>query len=100
MQIKRTFLFLILSLAAYPIYAAKAANVPTPKDVESLIDRITGCNHWAGEEAYDKERAKQINQAVKNLRCHQLDSDEKTLRRKYKNKANILKILNKKTKIF
>jgi hypothetical protein len=61
-----------------------------PKDVVSYISRAAECHHWGGEEAYDKERSEEIEQAAKRLRCDQLDSDEKKFRLKYKKNPTVL----------
>ncbi len=64
-----------------------------PKAVSSYISRRVECNHWGGEEAYNHERAKQIEKAVKPLRCDRLDSDEKDLLAKYQNEPKIIKAI-------
>jgi hypothetical protein len=61
-----------------------------PKEVASYISRAAECHHWGGEEAYDKERSAEIEQAAKRLRCDQLDSDEKKFRLKYKKNPTVL----------
>ena len=35
-----------------------------PEDVVAFIERMVECNHWGGEEPYDKERGEQIRKAV------------------------------------
>ena len=64
-----------------------------PKAVASYISRRMECNHWGGEEAYNHERAKQIEKAVKPLRCDRLDSDEMDLLAKYQNDPKIIKAI-------
>ncbi|HTH98765.1 MAG TPA: hypothetical protein VL574_15220 [Stellaceae bacterium] len=54
-----------------------------PADVKTFLDRADGCAHWAGEEAYDQMRARQIERAETQLKCDQLDRDGKTLRARY-----------------
>ena len=46
-----------------------------------------GCNHWMGEEPYDAERAKEIERAIAQLRCAELDADEAAIRRGNNHKA-------------
>lgn len=64
-----------------------------PPDAASFISRAVECNHWGGEEPYDKARAKEIKQAVDRLKCERLDADEQTLRRKYRGKPDIIKAM-------
>src|SRR5215471_3259313 len=66
-----------------------------PDDVVSFIRRAVECNHWGGEDAYDKERAEFISKAVEKAGCSKLDADEKELRRKYRNQPKILETIEK-----
>jgi hypothetical protein len=54
-----------------------------PDDVKRLIERRDECHHWAGEEPYDKARAKQINKAMENLKCDSIEREVTAMRRKY-----------------
>jgi len=54
-----------------------------PADVRRFADRVEQCNHWAGEEAYDADRRRQINQAFDRLRCDLLQRDAARLRRRH-----------------
>jgi len=60
-----------------------------PEDVKRLIERRDECHHWAGEEPYDKARAKQIDKAMADLRCDSIDGDVTALRRKYATDAAV-----------
>ncbi len=76
-------------------YEQKLNKIKTglPSDVIKVIDRILECNHWAGEEAYDEERKKQIFDAVDRLKCNKLKSDQEALIKKHKAlKAKIEKV--------
>jgi hypothetical protein len=75
-------------------YAAMATTNPmevrlqrayraAPRPVRRFLERRAGCNHWGGEEAYDAERAQQIAQAIRGLRCDRLEADERWLKRQY-----------------
>ena len=66
-----------------------------PEDVVEFIERTVECNHWAGEEPYDRERAEQITKAIKNARCDGLVSEEQALKLKYKKDRNILDAIKK-----
>ncbi|WP_298190676.1 hypothetical protein [Novosphingobium sp.] len=54
-----------------------------PRPVRTFLVRRAGCNHWGGEEGYDVERAAQIADAARKLRCRQIEADEKRIKRKY-----------------
>lgn len=54
-----------------------------PKPVAELISRIVECNHWAGEEGYDAERRAEINKAISQLRCANLEKDVNVILRQY-----------------
>ncbi len=94
----RTYLFAAL-LVCSPFCLAddkeelpevKSLQAGMPKDVAAFISRAVDCNHWGGEEPYDKERQEFIKNAVEKLRCGELESDEKRLNDKYRNKPRIL----------
>ena len=57
------------------------------------------CNHWGGEEPYDKERAEQIRKAVTRARCGTLDSDEQAMGRKYKGNKKVLDAIERARKL-
>lgn len=65
-----------------------------PKDVARYVERRAGCNHWLGEEPYDKPRAAEINRVVRQLRCERLDRDEMALRARYGAKPDLLKLID------
>ncbi len=73
--------------AADPVNAIKAGQ---PRDVAAYIDRYVACIHWGGEEPYDKERAAEINRAMKKLRCDRLDADELSLVKKHDGDAKVV----------
>jgi hypothetical protein len=66
-----------------------------PRDVAALIDRLAGCNHFSGEEAYDVERRKEIAAAMADLRCSRLDADEARARKRYASKRPVLDALKR-----
>jgi len=65
-----------------------------PKEVAAFIERRANCNHFLGEERYDRERAAYIDRAVRKLRCHRLEQDESRLRRAYRDDPAILALLD------
>ena len=60
-----------------------------PSPVAQFVERAANCNHWAGEEPYDAERAAEINKAISELRCSSLDADEARLLKRYKGNTAI-----------
>jgi hypothetical protein len=72
-----------------------AINKGMPNSVQQFNRRQIECNHWAGEEPYDKARLKQINTAVAILKCDALEKDERKLLKKYKSKPSIIDSINK-----
>ncbi len=65
-----------------------------PKDVRVFIDRRMGCNHFAGEYAYDKDREKELNAAFRDLRCRRLEHDERDLKTRHAGDARVLTALD------
>ncbi len=81
--------------AESPALPADAPPSPpgTPKDAAAFISRTAACNHWAGEEAYSPQRAKEIRQAVRRLKCSRLEADERRLREKYRGAPAVLEAI-------
>jgi hypothetical protein len=96
-------LFLLAFVASTVASANELGDLPQvkeitngqPEDVARLIERIVECNHWGGEEPYDKERAEQIRKAVEKARCGSLDSDEQALERTYKGNKKVFEAIGK-----
>lgn len=51
----------------------------TPADILAWAGRRVGCDHWAGEEPYDADRAAMINEATARLNCEGLEADQAAL---------------------
>lgn len=64
-----------------------------PRPVREFLVRRAGCNHWGGEEGYDAERAAQIAEAARKLRCNWIDLDERRLKRRYAKSARVIWLL-------
>jgi hypothetical protein len=56
---------------------------PLPIEVVEWKKRHEECQHWAGEEPYDKERAHEIETAVVKLKCSNLSAEADIIRKKY-----------------
>jgi hypothetical protein len=70
--------------AALLLLAPAARAAWSPPDIAAYVERREACNHWGGEEPYDKARLAEINRAVAKLNCGALDTDEKALLRRYR----------------
>ncbi|WP_225206366.1 hypothetical protein [Novosphingobium huizhouense] len=82
----------LLLLAMTPAQARHAVKV-APPPVRALLVRQTGCNHFAGEEAYDAERAAYIDAQVRKLRCRTVEEDARALRKRYAGNASVRRLL-------
>lgn len=80
---------LLLALLLLPVPAAAW----TPPDIAHYAQRRAACNHWGGEEPYDKARAAEIARAVAKLDCNALDADEKRLLRRYRSTPALRKVI-------
>lgn len=81
-------MLLLMAAAAMATAIPEEARVrreldAAPRAVRAFLVRSAGCNHWAGEEGYDAERAAQIAEAARKLRCRQIEADEKRIKRQY-----------------
>jgi hypothetical protein len=65
-----------------------------PQEVATFIERRAGCNHFSGEESYDRQRAEEIGRALRKLRCTDIESDERALRQIYHSRPIILQLLD------
>jgi len=87
-------------LPAAPAMADMDGDIATlvrglPKDAAGIARRRVLCNHWAGEEATDTARARQIERAVTTLRCNALDHEEARARRRHAGNEVVLKALER-----
>ena len=88
---------LLMSGIAQADYDSDVATMKKdmPSKVKKFIDRQIECNHWGGEEPYDKARAQEIKAATDKLKCNDLEKDEKLLKKIYKSKASVISSINK-----
>jgi hypothetical protein len=54
-----------------------------PPDIKSYMDRVNACGHFGGEEPYDAERAKFLNEQMVENACARLACDYDNLFKKY-----------------
>lgn len=71
-----------------------AAVAGLPAEVTALVARWEECWHWAGEEPYDADRRKQIEEGVARS-CPGNDEERERLRTKYQGRRDILDALRK-----
>lgn len=89
-------MLLVLAAAlAYPALGADTnrALAKAPREIGVFLERKAECDHWGGEEPYDKGRLAQITRAVKALRCDRVAADEAGLRRKYAKRPGLVRLL-------
>lgn len=86
----------LISVQCFADYEQDMATLQKgmPLSVSKFIDRRVMCNHWGSEGPYDEERRKEINSAIKDLRCTSLPKDEKRLRKKFKSNPAVIKSIN------
>ncbi len=86
--------FILLSSPQDPVGEALRARVENaPRKVAKFIERRAGCNHFLGEEPYDRERAAELARAIRELRCGRIERDERRLARGYRGRPDILRLL-------
>jgi hypothetical protein len=84
----------LLSAHPGPESALRARVLLAPKDVAAFVERRADCNHWLGEVPYDRARAAEIDRAVRELRCGDLENEEAELRRRYCQHPAVLMLLD------
>jgi hypothetical protein len=72
--------------------AMPAPQRPLPSDVRRFIDKRDTCEHWIGEEGYDKARQREINRNVRQS-CTGVDRELDRLRRVYRHNPRVLAAL-------
>ena len=66
-----------------------------PQSVRELIERRAMCNHWGGEEPYDTQRRRQIEQAFADLRCATVPGEASFLRRYFAASSEVAELLDR-----
>ena len=52
------------------------------------------CNHWGGEEPYDAERRRQIEEAWEGMRCATIEAEAAFLRRHFAKFSETVELLD------
>lgn len=84
---------LLAYIAAAAVAPSQAYLRSAPPSVRLFIERRAGCNHWSGEEPYDRDRGQEIDHAVSEMRCDRLGADEAALRQRYRTRPDIQRLL-------
>lgn len=72
----------------------KARIELAPREVATFIERRTGCNHFDGEVGSGyPERERMVQDERKKLRCDEIASDERALRKKHHESPEVLTLL-------
>ncbi len=66
----------------YP-YVAPYAMDSCPEDIQNWLDRANICAHFSGEEAYDEDRAAEIEEVMHDNQCDYVECDYHELFLKY-----------------
>jgi len=91
---------LLMIAAAQPARADKFQDdldkltAGLPRTPPRLVERRANCNHWQGEEPYDKARGREIDRALTRFGCDFIERDEEKLRARYADKPEIIKALD------
>jgi hypothetical protein len=65
-----------------------------PKDAGAVVKRRLERDHWAGEQPYDKARAREIAGAIRRNKCSSLERDEAATLKRYANDPKVVKAVN------
>jgi hypothetical protein len=100
-ELRRRFVptLILVVAAAQPARADKFQDdldkltAGLPKDAAAMVERRANCNHWQGEEPYDKARGREIDRALTRYRCDFIERDEEKLRARYTDQPEVIKAL-------
>lgn len=71
----------------------RARVAAQPAAVREFIERRAMCNHFMGEEGYDRQRRRDLARAIRELRCLSIDRDEAALLRSFAARADTVALL-------
>jgi hypothetical protein len=83
-------------LAAESLYDEedRARIERAPQPVAAFIARRANCNHFLGEEPYDRQRRAELDRVIRELRCERIEIDERRMRSTYRHDVAILQLLD------
>lgn len=76
-------------LAPFKAKESSAELLDCPADVQPLIDRVLGCQHWVGEEPSTLARAHEIETAMAELKCDRLSLEYDAMLKKYAKRPDV-----------
>jgi hypothetical protein len=90
------FVVAVLTILTGPGHAAwaQATRADLPPDAAELIGRRASCLEWSNKLSNNRERAAQIEDVMRSLRCGDVPGDELVLRQKYKSEPNVIAALD------
>ena len=83
----------MIGVALVAATALAGADPAIPAPVRAFLERLRSCAHWAGEEPYDPDRARQIATPLRKGRCAAIARDEGALRRRYAARPDVLRLI-------
>ena len=92
----KLFVFFLLCLLGFVPNGHAAGTATTPRlslDVEKFKQRRDLCDHFRGEDSYNEERRKFLEENLKKY-CVGTDRELALLKKKYKNSEVVLKALS------
>lgn len=84
-------------LVAAPIAHAETADTPLPvlaSDVQDIVTRTVGCNHWNAEYALVGPRVAEIAQGKREFKCKTLKADTAKVKKKHAKEPDQLTAIN------
>ena len=81
----------LLAQSAEPLLSRPDAH---PREIVRFLEQRAECEHWAGEEPYDKARRREINRALRDLGCLNLRAKEQRLRKRYQGDPGVIALLD------
>ncbi len=83
---------IVVALAVFPLMSVAAAKT-RPKDVAAFVQQRDACDHFRGEEPYDRERRAFLEARMRKL-CTGSDAKLRMLKRKYATHQSVMEKLN------
>ena len=85
------------SALIFPVTAVAvpdSSETPLPEDIASFKHRRDLCDHFRGEDPYDEERRKFLEENMRSY-CTGTDKELASLKAKYKNNRRVMDILER-----
>lgn len=86
--------FVLAQQTEAEVDAMRARVAAQPQAVQDFVARRAMCNHWLGEEPYDRDRRREIERALRELGCATIEGEGAFLRRHFSARPEIPAILD------